>query len=177
MSDEVFAAALRLLARRDHFAAELAAKLARRGFPGDEVEHAAARGGRRGRLDDHRLAARFVELRRSDRGWGPHRLAAELRRRGLDPDLAAAAVRVADDDGGAALAAALDRLELRRSPGWWRLPAARARMLSSLVNRGFDVDDAVRAVADRAARRRADDDDHLEFAEDDDQPGDPVDFS
>jgi regulatory protein len=103
-----YAKAVELLALRPHFRAELAAKLARRGYPEEEVEAALDRLTREGFLDDAKTARDFVEHRRETHGEGRRRLAAELARRGAP----AAAVDEAladltpDDDLAAAREAA-----------------------------------------------------------------------
>ena len=147
--------ALDLLARRDHFRQELVEKLRRRGYPEAELEDAVARCADAGLLDDERLAARFVELRAADRGWGPRRLAAELRRRGVPAADAQQAAAASPELGRAALATALRRLEARAPAGWWRDGRRRARMLSYLVTRGFDAEAAIAAVGELAASRES----------------------
>lgn len=171
MDDRAIQAALRLLARRDHFTGELREKLARKGFEAGEVEAAVAWCFERGYLDDQRLARHFAARRAEDRGWGPRRIAAELERRGVDRGVASRAARSAAVDPSAALATALRRAESRAPAGWWRLPARRARMVSSLLARGFEAADAIRAVEELAAARE--NHDHAR----DDQPGDPVQLS
>jgi regulatory protein len=158
MSDGAHQAALRMLARRDHFRAELAEKLRRRGFSPAEVDGALDRCGSLGLLDDQGLASRFAEVRATENGWGPRRIEAELRRRGVDRATAGEASQ---------LDRALRRAELRAPAGWWRLSERRARMVSSLLARGFAADDAIAAVSELAASRE--NDDHAL----DDQSGDP----
>jgi regulatory protein len=147
--------ALDLLARRDHFRHELAEKLQRRGHGEDEVREALARCADAGLLDDERLAARFVELRAADRGWGPHRLAAELRRRGVPTAAAERAAVASPALVAGSLATALRKLEAQAPAGWWRDGRRRARMLSSLVTRGFDAEAAIAAVDELAATRES----------------------
>lgn len=158
MSDPAFAVALRLLARRDHFCAELAEKLRKREFADEEVDKALRRCVEEGYLDDERVARRFVERRATTKGWGPRRLRLELEKRGAPPDVAAAASDLGEAGEERALAVALQRAELRARSGWWRLHEARGRMISSLVNRGFATDVAVRAVDRLAAERERTDD-------------------
>lgn len=165
--DGAFSKALELLALRDHFRAELARKLERRGFPPDEIEAALQRLETLGYLDDVRAAARFVEVNAVRKGWGRHRLERELERRGVARDVAARAAGAGPETEAAALASALGRALRRARPGWWRLPRERARMVSSLVRRGFDAEDARRAVDRLAAERESDD--HAP----DDEPRDP----
>ena len=168
---EALAKAMELLAIRDHFRAELAAKLRRRGFSPAEIAAALDRCEAMGYLDDARAAGRFVEVWAARKGWGPRRIRAELERRGVAGEIAAGAAALEADDLAAALASALRRAETRVRTGWWRLPAGRARMVSSLVNRGFDAEDARRAVDRLAAERESQD--HAP----DDEPRDPPEFS
>lgn len=153
MADQSFAAALRLLSRRDYFRAALSGRLREKGFDDDEIVAAIRRCEELGYLDDERLARRFVELRAVRRGWGSQRLKLELLKRGAPADVAARASKLAPEEETRALDAALERIERRAPEGWWRLHERRARMVSSLVNRGFDVDAAVRAVARLADER------------------------
>jgi regulatory protein len=142
-----------VLARRDHFTSELIAKLGRRGFPACEVDEAVARCRELGYLDDDRVAARFVEQYGLHRGWSPLRLVAEMRRRGVDEAVAERAVAARTGLAHQALTTSLARLERREAEGWWALPARKARMVSSLVNRGFDAEEATSAVDELAAAR------------------------
>jgi regulatory protein len=167
MSDGAYQAALRILARRDHFRAELEGKLRQRGFASAEVDAALARCDALGLIDDEGLASRFAEVRATENGWGPRRIEAELRRRGVDRGTAEEAARVDRARLRAALTTALRRAELRAPAGWWRLSERRARMVSSLLARGFEAADAIAAVSELAASRE--NDDHAL----DDQSGDP----
>jgi len=150
-------AALKLLGRRDHLEAELRDRLLRAGHDADEVGAAVRRCAELGLVDDERVAARFVELRSVGRGWGPARLALELRRRGAPEAVVDRVVRLDEDRAGAALELALRRAESRQPERWWRVGAARARLVSSLIRRGFEPDDARAAVEDLAAVRERDD--------------------
>jgi len=145
--------ALDLLSRRDHFRRELVEKLRTRNFPADEIEDAIARCEELDLLNDERVAHRFVEVRASDRGWGPHRLAAELRQRGLSADDADRLSDLPEELAADAMRKALRKLEVRAPAGWWRDGQRRARMVSSLITRGFEADVAIAAVDDLAASR------------------------
>ena len=153
MSVSAFQAALNFLARRDYFRRELAERLARKGYPEDEVREAVQRVVALGYLDDERLARRFSELRSASRGWGPRRLVAELRKRGVSVEIAEPAARLHEAAHALAMATALRRVENRASDRWWTLHDKRARMISSLIRRGFRADEAVSAVAALAAER------------------------
>jgi regulatory protein len=145
--------ALDLLSRRDHFRRELVEKLRTRDFPADEIEDAIGRCEELDLLNDERVAERFVEVRAADRGWGPRRLAAELRQRGLSSDDAERFADVPDELAEGAMRTALRKLEIRAPAEWWRDGQRRARMVSSLITRGFEADVAIAAVDDLAASR------------------------
>ncbi len=153
MADPTFQAALKLLARRDYFRSELVARLQGKGFADDSIAAAVDRCAAAGFFDDRRLARRFVELRAVPRGWSERRLAAELERRGADPELAQEMAALEPAIAGQALATALRRIEARYPARWWHSWQRRAKMLGALINRGFTADDAVSAVADLAAAR------------------------
>ena len=163
-------AALRFLGLRAYFRSELGVRLARKGFGPDDVEAALDRCAELGYLDDRATADRFVQLRAEERGWGPRRLAAELRQRGVGEGLAEEASRLSPQQLAGALRAALRLAERRRSEGWWRVGRERARMVSSLVSRGFDADDADEAISELAAERES------PHHAPDEQPGDPLDL-
>jgi regulatory protein len=91
-SPTAYAKAVQLLAGRAHFRAELETKLARRGYPAEEIEAALDRLAREGYLDDRETALEFTAARLAKGGEGRLRLKAELARRGVDPEAAAAAV-------------------------------------------------------------------------------------
>ncbi len=150
---DAYQTALDLLSRRDHFRRELVDKLRRKGFPADEVEAAIARCQDLGLVDDERVAERFVEVRAATRGWGPNRLAAELRKRGVAPDDAERMARVSSELGEEAMRTALRKLEVRAPERWWQDSQRRARMISSLIARGFETDAAISAVTEMAAFR------------------------
>lgn len=165
-SHPAYSRALKLIARRDHFRAELVEKLRNKGFDDGEIDGAVARLDEIGLLDDETLAERFVEFRSVDRGWGPHRLANELRRRGVDSSIAEQASRLDDEVHARALETAVRRVVVRAKDGWWRLPELRARLVKSLIARGFSTDVAYRAICRIADERESSDD------ETHDQPGD-----
>jgi regulatory protein len=156
-----------MLSRRDHFRAELEEKLIRKDFTREEARAAVERCTGIGLVDDEKLARRFVELRAGSRGWGPRRLELELVKRGAERSLASDASRLNSETLAEAMATAVRRAESRAREAWWRLPERRARMVSSLIARGFEASDAIAAVSDLAAARER------EKHAIDDQRGDP----
>lgn len=80
----VRAAALRLLARREHSIQELTEKLRARGFETEPVAEVVAALAARNLVSDARFLQEFVASR-SRRGAGPAKIREELRSRGVDP--------------------------------------------------------------------------------------------
>lgn len=142
------AAALNLLARRDHTGRELADKLAARGFDRDTCRAAVARCRQLGYLDDARTAGIMAgALRR--RGWGVHRIRARLREKGIDGETIAA-LTAADAEPAQALAAAR-AVYLRRRPHFERESdplRRRARIFRFLQSRGFEAETVRRLLED-----------------------------
>ena len=152
-SRDAYQTALDLLSRRDHFRRELSDKLRQRDFPADQIEAAIARCEDLGLVNDERVAERFVEVRAATRGWGPRRLAAELQKRGVPRDDAERMATVSSELGEEAIRTALRKLEARAPELWWQDSQRRARMISSLIARGFAADVAISAVTEMAASR------------------------
>jgi len=148
-----YQAALALLARRDHFRRELENKLRGKKYSADEIEDAVSRCEAAGLVDDLRVGGRFVEVRAEGRGWGPRRLAGELKSRGVPSVEAERLARLEPSQAEAAMDTALRKLEVRAPEGWWRDSQRRARMVSSLIARGFETEVAIAAVNVLAASR------------------------
>ena len=74
--------AVGLLARREHSRRELVYKLTGRGYAEDEVAEALDKLESEGLLSDARFAESYIHSRQQ-RGYGPLRIAAELRERGV----------------------------------------------------------------------------------------------
>ncbi|MDT8441405.1 MAG: regulatory protein RecX [Desulfuromonadales bacterium] len=133
--------ALRLLTGRDHSVAGLRQKLARRGFVDEQIEPVLARCRELGYLDDLRFArARARSLLEQGRAIG-QRLLLELRRQGLDQQVADQALQevLQEVDEQALLQSLLDR----RFPQFCyeSAPASeRRRVVQYLQRRGFPLD-------------------------------------
>lgn len=137
------ATAVRLLARREHARNELAAKLRQRGFAGEVIDEVLSDLASRGLLSDDRFAEEYVRYR-YNRGYGPLRIRAELRDRGVDDDIADPWLRDP----------ALDWTEAAREARLKRFGAAaindrdqRLRARRFLSYRGFTVEQ-IRAALD-----------------------------
>jgi regulatory protein len=90
-SGQVVAAALALLARREHSAVELNRKLIGRGFAAPDITSAIATLEARGWLSNERFVEAYVRSRIA-RGHGPLKIRAELRERGIEDALADASL-------------------------------------------------------------------------------------
>jgi len=128
-------AALRLLARREHAAAELKTKLVGKGWPEDHVEQIIPALAEAGLQSDRRFAESFAR-QRAGRFYGPRRIQAELAQRGIDSGLAHEALESLEVDF-AELAADFYRRKYGDSPSDpdYR---ERARRSQALHRRGFE---------------------------------------
>lgn len=80
--------AIGLLARREHSTAELARKLRQKGCDSASTDEALDRLQTEGLLSDQRFVEAYVHMRKQ-RGYGPLRILAELKEKGVASDLAA----------------------------------------------------------------------------------------
>jgi regulatory protein len=134
-----YADAVRLLARREHSRAELRRKLMTRGHDADSVDTALERLAAQRLQSDARFAESLVR-HRVQQGYGPVRIAAELRERGVDePETASELVA----DWRELAREALEKRFGAAPPEDARAWAKRARYLQS---RGFPADLVRRAL-------------------------------
>ncbi len=123
-----FQKAVELLGRRSHFRRELEAKLTQRGY--DEVEVAATleRLEDKGLVDDTSTAREFVRQRMARRQWGWRRLVNELRKRGVESEVAADVVNEVYPE---------DDTELTRTAAERHRGSSAAGLARYLERRGF----------------------------------------
>ena len=146
----------RAVGYRDRTVAELRTFLERKRVEPDAIANAVEELTAAGFLDDPRFARRFAEDKRELERWGSERIARDLHRRGIAPDLIERAVSARSRE--AELGTALLLLEQR-------LPAPRDdrerdRAWRLLVRRGYQPElayDAIRRheAGDRGERRAA----------------------
>lgn len=129
------AAAVALLARRDFAAAELLARLTAQGFETGAAGSVIAELNAEGILNEARYVQNFV-TRHADRGQGPLRIAAQLKQRGVAPELIDAALEGPHD--WVALARKVCRGRFGRRPPQDR--PEKARQARFLQYRGFSMD-------------------------------------
>ena len=110
--------------------------LAQRGVPEEAAEAVLDRFAEVGLIDDAAFSRAWVNSRQSGRGLARRALTAELRAKGVDPETAAEAVALVDDDDEREAAR---RLVSRRAPGMRRLDRATAtrRLIGMLARKGY----------------------------------------
>lgn len=132
----VHAKALELLTRREHSRLELRQKLIRRGFASDHIEQALEQLALERWLDEGRYAELYA-CNRADRGYGPLRIACELRARGVSEECVAATLAMLEDSW-------LPKLrEVHRKYFKTVIPAdaaERIQQTQTLRRRGFTLD-------------------------------------
>lgn len=134
--------AYRAVGYRDRTVAELRTFLERKRVEPTAIDSAVAELKETGFVDDARYAERFAEDKRELERWGSERIARDLHRRGIAPDLIERAV--ADRSRDAELGTALLLLEQRLPPP--RDDRERDRAWRILVRRGYDPETAYEAV-------------------------------
>ncbi len=130
------AKALDLLARREHSRLELRQKLIQRGFPADRIEPVLDQLVEERLLDENRYAELYA-CARADKGYGPLRIARELRERGVPEDLVGATLTALEDDWPSKLR------ELHRKRFKSHVPAdaaGRMQQIRVLRQHGFTLD-------------------------------------
>ncbi|HEU5222843.1 MAG TPA: regulatory protein RecX [Candidatus Lumbricidophila sp.] len=130
---------------------EVRSVLGEHGLPADEIDEWIERYERLGYLNDVRLAEQVVHKASSRRGFGSGALRSELRRRGIDRDLAAEAVDALDGDAERANAAEVAERRARQLLGLDRATAER-RLSAFLMRRGYSGDVIREAVASALPR-------------------------
>ena len=137
-------AAVRLLARREHAAKELADKLRRKGHAPEHIDAALQRLQAQGLQSDERYAE-ILTRTRVEAGYGPLRIRQELARAGVATELIDAALAPYHDHWSEAV----ERVRQRRFPGGPpHDPRERARQTRFLLYRGFPAE-LVHAVLSR----------------------------
>lgn len=147
MADEVLAAALTAIGRKERTEAEMRQWLAEREVDSDEVERVMSYLIENLAVDDRRFALGYVEDKRRLSGWGSSRIEAALWKRGVPRDLIEMALGC--DDGESEVERAT-RVLLEKG-GELHDDRGRQRALGLLARRGFCAEDAYAAIR-RAAR-------------------------
>ncbi|WP_405094946.1 regulatory protein RecX [Micromonospora sp. NBC_01412] len=144
---------LRQLALRPRTRAELAAALAKRGIPEEVSAGVLDRYDEVGIIDDAAFARAWVSSRHTGRGLARRALANELRRRGVDGEVASEALGELDEETEAETARVLVERKLRTARG--EPDAVFRRLVGMLARKGYPPGVAIRAVKDALAAQSA----------------------
>ena len=152
-SERAIDLAYKAVARRDLTVAELRARLERKHVPPEAIDEAVAELEETGFLDDARYARQFAEDKRELEQWGSDRIAQDLRRRGIAPQLIDAATSTHDRDSELRTALLLLKQRYAQAP---RDDRERDRAWQMLVRRGYSPEIAYDAIRgwERAERER-----------------------
>ncbi|QLQ39928.1 regulatory protein RecX [Micromonospora robiginosa] len=151
---------LRQLSTRPRTRAELAGALARRGISEETAERVLDRYDEVGIVDDAAFARAWVSSRHNGRGLARRALANELRQKGVDGEVAGAALDGLDEETEAETARALVDRKLRTARG--EPDAVFRRLVGMLARKGYPAGVAIGAVKDALAAQSAE---AAEFAE------------
>jgi regulatory protein len=136
---------LNQLTGRARTRSELATKLSSRDVPDDVATRLLDRFEEVGLVDDAAFARDWVEQRQSGRGLARRALAMELRRKGIDDEVAREALDEIDPDDELEVARALVRAKLRTVRNLDRDKAVR-RLVGMLARKGHSAGVAFRVV-------------------------------
>ncbi|MEU8283566.1 regulatory protein RecX [Micromonospora sp. NPDC048905] len=151
---------LRQLAVRPRTRAELAGALAKRGISEEVSAEVLDRYDEVGIIDDAAFARAWVSSRHSGRGLARRALANELRRKGVDGEVATEALDELDEETEADTARGLVERKLRTARG--EPDVVFRRLVGMLARKGYPPGVAIRAVKDALAAQSAE---AAEFAE------------
>ncbi|WP_245161066.1 regulatory protein RecX [Blastococcus sp. CT_GayMR16] len=135
---------------------QLADLLAKKGVPEEAAEAVLDRYTEVGLIDDAAYARAWVSSRQAGRGLARRALSSELRAKGVDAEVAAAAVDTVDDEDERAAA---QRLVERKVPGMRRLDRATAtrRLMGMLARKGYNGGMAAAVIREALDSAAADD--------------------
>jgi regulatory protein len=136
---------LNQLTGRARTRSELATKLSSRDVPDDVATRLLDRFEEVGLVDDAAFAREWVEQRQSGRGLARRALAQELRRKGIDDEVAREALDEIDADDEVEVARTLVRAKLRSVQGLDREKAVR-RLVGMLARKGHSAGVAFKVV-------------------------------
>jgi regulatory protein len=153
--EQAHALCLRLLTARARSRAELIGKMAKHGYPDEVAETVLSRLVSVGLVDDEDFAAQWVRSRHMYSGKGKRALAAELRIKGVDAEVIAAALDGIDAGAERGRAEQLVERKLRREAlAEGDDPKVMRRLVGMLARRGYSQTLAVAVVTDALAAER-----------------------
>ena len=153
--EQAHALCLRLLTARARSRAELIGKMAKHGYPDEVAEAVLSRLVSVGLVDDEEFATQWVRSRHMYSGKGKRALAAELRIKGVDAEVIAAALDGIDAGAERGRAEQLVERKLRREAlAEGDDPKVMRRLVGMLARRGYSQTLAVAVVTDALAAER-----------------------
>ena len=153
--EQAHALCLRLLTARARSRAELIGKMAKHGYPDEVAEAVLSRLVSVGLVDDEDFAAQWVRSRHMYSGKGKRALAAELRIKGVDAEVIAAALDGIDAGAERGRAEQLVERNLRREVlAEGDDSKVMRRLVGMLARRGYNQTMAVAVVTDALAAER-----------------------
>ena len=153
--EQAHALCLRLLTARARSRAELIGKMVKHGYPDEVAETVLSRLVSVGLVDDEDFAAQWVRSRHTYSGKGKRALAAELRTKGVDAEVIAAALDGIDAGAERGRAEQLVERKLRREVlAEGDDPKVMRRLVGMLSRRGYSQTMAVAVVTDALAAER-----------------------
>lgn len=136
---------LRLLTARPRSRTELGEAMRRKGIPADVAEAVLDRYGEAGLVDDVAYADAVVRSGHAHRGLGRRALRAELRRKGVDEDVAQQAIATVGSEDEERRARELVRRKLRTASGRDEVTMVR-RLAGMLARKGYAEGLAIRVA-------------------------------
>jgi regulatory protein len=146
MAPSAYVEGLRLLARRELSEAQIRQRLARRGYPPDEIDTAVLRLQGERALDDERAAGAIARTQANLKRRGHARVVQEIERAGIAKAVARRAADEAYEEVDAD--ALIEEALARRLRGRTAIAddRERARLYRYLVGQGFDADRVLHAL-------------------------------
>jgi regulatory protein len=143
---------------------ELSARLARKRVPADIAERLLDRFEEVGLVDDQAFARAWVQSRQAGKGLARRALAQELRRKGVEDEVARTALDEIDPGDELESARSLVRRRLRTVAGLERDTAVR-RLTGMLARKGYPAGTCFRVVREELDRLGHDTDDRWEASD------------
>jgi regulatory protein len=146
--DRAYDRALTMLAARGYATTELRRRLARHGFPADDVDAVVRRLTAAGLLDDAMYARQLTRSKLLEGGAASRRVQRELAARGVGRGVADAAIAEVMADEAVDESRLAEQIACRRAIALARFdrPTQRRRLYAYLARRGYSADDIRRAV-------------------------------
>lgn len=148
MAASSYDVALNLLTARQYTARNLRRKLVQKGFAADDADAAIERLIGNGLLDDARYAAAFARGKLLGQGASKRRIRQQLYQRGIQGDVADAAIEAVIEDESIDLEAVVEKDARKKlaSLGGLEPLIVRRRLYAHLARRGYDIDEINRVM-------------------------------